>query len=174
MLRRISHPRRSVPWRLRGRLVFVSYRRRESAYATGWLCDKLVDCFGQARVIQDVRSIPAGVDFRDYIETVIPHCMVVIAVIGPEWKVHRLSDGRRYLEEPLDTVGLEIGAALRQDIRVIPVLVDGAKMPDAAALPPELIKLAGLHALPLRPHPDFSQDVGRLISQMSRPHCSLR
>ena len=60
---------------------------------------------------------------------------VLIAVIGPNWATAADGSGRRRLDKPDDFVRLEVGGALRRDIRVIPVLVGGAKMPDAHEFP---------------------------------------
>ena len=74
---------------------------------------------------------------------------VLIAVIGPNWATAADGSGRRRLDEPDDFVRLEVGGALRRDIRVIPVLVGGAKMPDAHELPDDLAGLAGRNGLEL-------------------------
>jgi hypothetical protein len=59
-------------------------------------------------------------------------------------------DGRRRLDSPEDFVRLEIAAALRRDIAVIPVLVQGAAMPSKQELPPDLQALAWRNAAELR------------------------
>jgi hypothetical protein len=43
--------------------------------------------------------------------------------------------GRRRLDNPLDFVRLETAAALKRDIRVVPVLVAKARMPRVEQLP---------------------------------------
>src|SRR5262245_58499308 len=58
-----------------------------------------------------------------------------LAVIGPNWLDAKDSDGRRRLDNPDDFVTIEISAALLRNIRVIPVLVDGARPPKADQLP---------------------------------------
>ena len=55
-----------------------------------------------------------------------------IALIGDNWTAHDR------LHDPADFVRLEISSALKRDITVIPVLVRGAKLPDAAALPEDI------------------------------------
>jgi hypothetical protein len=55
-------------------------------------------------------------------------------VIGPRWLNARNNDGSPRLDNPTDYVRVEIESALKRDIRVIPVLVDGGvveKVPDA-------------------------------------------
>ena len=50
-------------------------------------------------------------------------------------------DNRRRLDDPDDFVRIEIEAALKRGVRVIPVLIDGAAMPRASDLPDSLKKL---------------------------------
>ena len=54
------------------------------------------------------------------------------------WLDARDEDGNRRLDDPNDFVRIEIGAALQRDIPVIPILLNGTKIPRADRLPPEL------------------------------------
>ena len=58
-------------------------------------------------------------------------------------------------------VSVVIESALRQRILIVPVLVDGARMPSAVELPPSLQSLAGRQAVRLSP---ASFDTRRLVS----------
>ena len=64
------------------------------------------------------------------------------AVIGPDWLNAREDDGNRRLDSPNDFVRIEIAAALRRDIPVIPILLDNSRMPRADQLPDDLKELA--------------------------------
>jgi TIR domain/WD domain, G-beta repeat len=142
--------------------IFISYRREETAYPAGWLYDRLVEHFGQGQIFKDVDSIALGDDFVDVINTAVARCDVLLALIGDRWLTITGEDGRRRLEDPSDFVRLEIEAALARGIRVIPVLVDGARMPRARDLPPSLAKLVRRQALELSPS-RFDFDTGRLL-----------
>jgi WD40 repeat protein len=142
--------------------IFISYRREETAYPAGWLYDRLVEHFGQGKVFKDVDSIALGDDFAEVINAAVAHCDVLLALIGDGWLTITGEDGRRRLEDPGDFVRLEIEAALARGIRVIPVLVDGARMPQAADLPPSLANLVRRQALELSPS-RFDFDTGRLL-----------
>ena len=76
-------------------------------------------------------------------------------------------DGRRRLEDPRDWVVQEIEAALARDVTVIPVLVDGARMPTPAQLPPALESLGFRQAISLR-HESFATDIGILITAIEQ------
>ena len=87
---------------------------------------------------------------------------MLLALIGEEWLTITDADGRRRLDDPHDFVRLEIEAALARNVRVIPILVDGARMPTAEELPNSLARLARRQALELSPA-RFDFDTGRLL-----------
>ncbi len=105
-----------------------------------------------------------GVDFRTHIDSMVSRCDILIAVIGRGWVDATSDDGRRRLKDPRDLVRLEIEVALSRDIPVIPVLVDGAGMPEEDDLPEALRALAFRNAAPVRSDPDFAGDMKRLIA----------
>ena len=143
--------------------IFVSYRHDDAAYPAGWLVDRLAGRFGASRVFKDVDSIQLGDDFVEDIMAAVGSCAVLLAVIGVGWLTATGEDGRRRLDDPGDFVRLEIEAALARDVRVIPVLVDGARMPRAADLPASLEGLARRQALELNPG---SFDTSRLLRML--------
>src|SRR5205085_64559 len=122
--------------------VFISYRREDSADATGRLYDRLSRHFGPETVFKDVDSILSGEDFRAAIVRAIERCQAVLVVIGPKWAAILDRDGKRRLENPADPVRLEIEAALRIGVPIIPVLVTQAEMPLPDGLPDSLVQLA--------------------------------
>jgi hypothetical protein len=131
--------------------IFVSYRREETAFAAAWLFDKLASHFGRKNVFKDVDSIHPGDDFVEVITTAVGSCDVLLALIGDRWLTVTGQDGQRRLDDPDDFVRLEIEAALARSVRVIPVLVEGARMPSGDELPASLAKLARRQALELSP-----------------------
>jgi hypothetical protein len=149
----------SVP-RPAGR-VFISYRREETAYAAIPLFDRLVDRFGRGQIFKDIDSIQLGDDFVEVITTAVATCDVLLALIGDRWLTITDERGRARLDDPDDFVRLELEAALTRNVRVIPILVEGARMPRADQLPASLAKLVRRHALELSPS-RFESDIGRL------------
>jgi hypothetical protein len=140
--------------------IFISYRRTETSWATRWLAGQLAGQFGAGVVFQDVDSIRPGDDFAATIEAAVGSCSVLLAVIGPQWLTTQSHAGRR-LDDPDDWVRLEIEAALKRGVRIIPVLVDDAKMPAVDELPPSLRGLIRKQAVSLSP---ASLDIRRLVS----------
>ena len=72
----------------------------------------------------------------------------------------------RRLDNPDDFVTIEIAAALARDIRVIPVLVDNARMPKADKLPEPIRPLVRRNAVEMR-NTQFRRDAEMLIAKMS-------
>jgi TIR domain len=142
--------------------VFISYRRQETAYAAGWLFDRLVDRFGRGQIFKDVDSIQLGDDFVEVISTAVGSCDVLLALIGDQWLTIADEQGGARLDDPDDFVRLEIEAALTRNVRVIPILVEGARMPHADELPASLSKLTRRQALELSPS-RFDFDTSRLL-----------
>ena len=143
--------------------ITINYRRTDSAAEVGRIYDSLVQQFGNDQVFKDVDAIPFGVDFREYLNEAVSKCSVLLAVIGKDWLTVTDEAGNRRLDDPADFVRIEIEAALKRSIPVIPILVQGASMPMSADLPPSLESLAYRNGLPVRHDPDFHRDMGRLI-----------
>jgi hypothetical protein len=147
--------------------IFISYRREDTAYAVGWLFDRLTEHLGEGQVFKDVDSIELGQDFVQVIDSAVSSCDVLLAVIGDRWLTITDRDGHRRLDDPGDFVRREIEAALTRDVRVIPILVEGAAMPQADELPGSLSPLARRNALELSPS-SFEFDTNRLLAQLDK------
>lgn len=129
--------------------IFLSYRRQDSSSATGRLADRLEDHFGPGRVFRDHDSISPGADFTEAIRRAINTSTVMLAIIGPDWLDARDDQGRRRLDQDGDFVRQEIETALKSGVPVVPVLVEGAKMPSREALPKAISELWRVNAIEL-------------------------
>jgi hypothetical protein len=126
--------------------VFISYRRRDTDGHAGRLAEDLRERFGEERVFIDVDSIGGGVDFEQRIEHALDESDVAFVLIGDEWLGRREGAPAR-IQDPGDWVRREVAAVLgRPDVTVVPVLVEGAPLPTAADLPPDLERLPRLQA----------------------------
>jgi hypothetical protein len=114
-----------------------------SAYA-GRLFDHLGQHFGPGSVFRDIDTIRRGGDFAQAIESALNASDVVLVVIGNTWATGQ--DGLRRLHDSEDWIRLEVAAALRRNVLVVPVLVDGTRIPDPSTLPEELRPLCPRHA----------------------------
>jgi hypothetical protein len=147
--------------------VFISYRREDTGPYARLLKVKLSERFPDAQVFMDLDSIEAGLDFAEVIESALHSCVVLVALIGRDWLTITDEDGCRRLDNPDDYVRFEIRTALERRVRVIPVLVDGAKAPRQQQLPADLCKLARLNTLEMS-YGRYEYDESRLMAIVQR------
>lgn len=145
--------------------IFISYRRDDASYPAGRLYDRLLARLPNNHIFFDVDLDP-GIDFVEAIETSVGSCEALIAVIGKRWLVSSDEEGKIRLQNPEDFVRVEIATALERNIRVIPVLVDGASMPRSNDLPDDLKLLARRNALEwVEPRPHAFQELNKVIDR---------
>jgi glycerophosphoryl diester phosphodiesterase len=147
--------------------VFMSYRRDDTDFPASWLYERLTSHLGHDQVFKDVDSIELGDDFVQVINGAVGSCDVLLALIGDRWLTISDKDGNRRLDDPKDFVRLEIEAALRRRVRVIPILLGSAEMPTKEELPPSLFKLTRRQAMRLTPS-RFEADIGRLLQVLDK------
>ena len=117
--------------------IFISYRREDSAANALSIGQYLEHEFGRKYVFIDV-DMHAGAKFPVVLEERLSECKVMLVLIGPGWLNAKDEQGRRRLDLADDWVRLEIAHALRRNITVIPVRVNGADLPTRSALPDDI------------------------------------
>jgi tetratricopeptide (TPR) repeat protein len=142
--------------------LFISYRRSDTQMVAGRLRESLARRLGERAIFRDKDSIAPGADWTQAIETALSAGGVVVALIGPSWVTAQDATGRRRLDDPADWNRIELERAFARRCRVIPLLVDDAKMPTEAELPEGLKGLARSNALKLRDD-DWDSDIERLV-----------
>lgn len=147
--------------------IFISYRRRDSAYVASNLRDALQVRFGANSVFLDIENIPFGADFRQFIGNAVGQCDVLLVLIGDQWLQLTDDQGRRRIENPSDYVRIEIESALKRDIQVVPVLVGEAKMPAPSELPKSIRDIAFRNAAEIRATRDQKHQIERLVSGLA-------
>ena len=115
----------------------------------------------------DVDSTALGLDFAQALEKLVRQCDVLLVVIGPRWLDATDQHGHRRLDQLNDFVRIEIAAALNQNKRVIPVLVDEARMPRPDELPEAIRPLATRRTWRLT-HERFRTDAQGLVKALQR------
>jgi hypothetical protein len=138
--------------------VFISYRRADTAQTASWLFHRLTEHFGQQQVVKDVDPAPYGGNLPQAIGAAVASCDVLILMIGPHW----MAVTGEGLHDPNDYVRLAMEAALARGILVVPVTVDGARMPVHGELPPSLAGMAGQPAFQLGMN-NFDAESGQLM-----------
>jgi hypothetical protein len=148
-------------------LIFISYRRDDAAGYAGRLYDLLAARFHPQHVFMDVDTIEPGADFVQVIQDAVGRCDALLAIIGPGWLDAVDHTGRRRLDDPNDFVRLEIEAALHREVRVVPILVQGAEMPGPGDLPEPLVALSRRNALEMS-HGRWHADAARLVAVLDK------
>jgi hypothetical protein len=141
--------------------VFISYRRHDAKYPAQRIYDAFCRVLSRDSVFMDVDSIPPGADFVEFLEGWVEKCEILVALIGRDWA------SRKRLQNDNDFVRIEIRAALKRGIPVVPVLLDGTPMPKQERLPDDLKKFVRRQAeyVDFR---TFNADVKRLIKRLAR------
>lgn len=142
--------------------IFISYRRDDSAGHAGRVFDRLKADFGGDVLFMDVDAIPLGANFVRVLRDEVGRCSVLLAIIGSGWLDAKDGDGGRRLENPNDFVRVEIATALARDIPVIPILLEGGRIPKIHELPGNLSELAERQGLEVR-HTSFHGDMDKLV-----------
>jgi hypothetical protein len=144
-------------------VVFISYRRKDSGGHAGRLHADLVRRYGRDDVFMDIDSLEGGVEFREQIHRTLDASDIALVLIGEAWTAPT-GDGEasRRIDREDDLVRREVAAALKhEEVAVVPVLVEGAKLPSAEELPEDLATLRELHVCQLR-NGDWHADVRRI------------
>lgn len=143
--------------------IFINYRREDTSNSASRLYEWLTERYGEDQVFMDVDAIEPGLDWAKAIDSAVGSSDLVLALIGSEWMptlTSRLNDDDDFMRHELET-------ALRRDIRIIPVLVDGAKMPSAVELPESLTGLTRRQAFEMRDE-RFRFDKQELLKRVDR------
>jgi TIR domain len=142
--------------------IFICYRREDDGYAAQRIHAELAKKFGSKRLFIDTSGLLPGLNFISALERELAHASVLLAVIGPSWLNTKDQEGTRRLDNPTDFVRTEISAALKRNIPVIPLCLDGALVPKDNQLPEDIRELARRGAIFVRLE-SFDADVARLI-----------
>jgi hypothetical protein len=149
------------------RTIFISYRRDDSAAD---MTDRVYEHLARrwpGRVFMDIDTLKAGDLFANKIEENLQNCVVMLVMIGQHWVSLTDEQGARRIDNPGDYPRMEVAAALKRGIRVIPVLVGNTPLPKRTELPSEIAGLVDRQVLRLS-REDFDADVKRLMSSAAR------
>jgi TIR domain/NB-ARC domain len=145
--------------------IFINYRSEDSQTAATLIDRELRARFGEDLVFLDSRSIQAGSDFVEELLRRVRACSVLLVVIGPRWLTLTNAAGKRQIDDPQDWVRREIAEAFTHELRVVPVLTDGATLPAETDLPHDIAGLSRRQYVPLR-HRYADVDLALLAEQI--------
>jgi len=145
--------------------IFLCYRREDSAGHAGRIYDRLNRRF-PGRVFMDVAGISAGTRWAEVIEQSLGSCDAAVILIGRRW-LERGPAGTRRIDNPDDSLRHEITTALRLELKIVPVLVDGAAAPEHDDLPREVAPIVDWQILRIDDD-EFDDDSARLVATLER------
>jgi len=146
--------------------IFISYRRADlgghAEMFVGRIADRLIAQFGDPNVFLDIKTIPPGPEFDEFIGEQVAQTDAPLAIIGPEW----LAELQARARQRDDFVNIEIKAALERRKHLIPVLLGGASMPEPEKLPITLKRLSKKNAFVVDSGRDFHDHLTNLIDEL--------
>jgi hypothetical protein len=146
--------------------VFISYRRDDARWQAREIYRALKQVLPSDHVFMDIDSIPIGADFVEFLESWVERCDIMLALIGVGWAEGiDPTTGRRRLENPDDFVRIEVRKGLSRGIPVVPILLDGATIPNSGQLPDDLQRLIRRNA-EFIDHRTVDADIDRLIKKL--------
>jgi hypothetical protein len=119
------------------RSFFISYRKDDAPSAAYMIDERIGQRFGESRSFLDYHDIPVGEDFRPRLWNALDDSIALIAVIGTRW-LGADENGAPSIMRDSDFVRREVAHALSKKIPVIPVLVEGGRLPLSADLPDDI------------------------------------
>ncbi len=149
------------------RRIFISYRRDDSAAD---MTDRVYEHLARrwpGRVFMDIDSLKAGDLFANKIDENLQNCVAMLVIMGHYWASLTDEQRARRIDNPGDYPRMEVAAALKRGIRVIPVLVGNTPLPKREELPSEIAGLVDRQVLRLS-REDFDADMKRLMSSVAR------
>ena len=130
--------------------IFINYRRALNLKDAQLLEKILQRKFGAGKVFLDTSGLEGGKHWLHTLEAQVDASSAMVSLIGQGWADARDESGARRLDNPDDFVRFEIARAFSRKIPVLPVLIDGAAMPDKNDLPNNLLPLLFVQAMPFR------------------------
>ena len=149
--------------------IFISYRKADSRGWAVYSRDFLERAFGPDEVFLDNEDLRVG-KYQQQLDAALAQCKAFVLIIGPRWLQAADAEGQLRLLVPSDVHRGEIEKALnREGVTLIPLLVDGARMPAKRELPASIARLACFQAQDL-PFGEWrgASSRKRLLQEISR------
>jgi hypothetical protein len=143
--------------------IAISYRRADSAQIAGRILDRLAIEYGKDAIFMDIYDVPLGADFPEHVQKVWSQTEILLVLIGPKW-LGQGQDGHARIHDRDDPVRTEVETGLKKGVPLIPVLLDGARMPARSELPKSIGKFVYRAAAQVDSGPDFDSQITRLIA----------
>ncbi|MEQ1905950.1 MAG: toll/interleukin-1 receptor domain-containing protein [Pirellulaceae bacterium] len=133
-------------------VAFINYRRDDTGPEAKLIAKALFERLPRESVFLDSHTIESGDEWPERIRNALDQSRYVLVLIGMKWLLAGMDQwGRRRIDHEDDWVRREIALALGDKQKtVIPVLLSGAEMPPAEALPKDVAPIASRQNIVLR------------------------
>ncbi len=145
--------------------VFLSYRRADSQVSAGRMAQFLDAIPFVDAVFLDVDGIAPGENFETKIQDTLAQVSHAFLLIGTRWVGPVGAGGRARIFDDDDMIRRETRLALASQAKVVPILLDEARMPRPGNLPVDLKALPSINAFALRTA-HFAEDMDDLLDAL--------
>lgn len=146
--------------------VFINYRTADARFGAAAAFELLARRFGRSRVFLDNQSMRPGAIYPEQIRSALSSMRVLLVLIGPDWMTGPDAESPPIHHES-DWVRREIRVAIRREVPIVPVLLDGAVLPDPRQLPADVRPML-LHQTAQVRHRSLGADIESLARQVAR------
>lgn len=153
--------------------IYISYGRLDADAVTRAIAERLEAEFGGARIYMDAGAVQKGEDWTEALNRRLLRSSLMLVLIHPGWLQARMIAARDSLDDDGDFARLEIEAALKLGLRVIPVLLNGATFHRLEGLPLYLRPLARRQSLTLADG-RFDRDIEYLVYALRQALAELK
>lgn len=145
--------------------LFISYRREDTGGDAGRLNDTVLQLLGSGSTFLDLNNIVPGKDFETELKRALGETKFLLALIGPKWETVTDSFRKRRLYDENDYVRMELLAGMRNDVPIVPILLNRPSVPNATDLPDVLRPITKLQAFEIR-RDRWMDDVSALLKRL--------
>lgn len=143
-------------------MIVVSYRKENVTSTIERLRGALLGRFGVEKIVFGTELlIEPGDDVVEAVETGVEKAKALVVIVTPQW----LTGG--WAEKKLDTDRIALTKALERKVRIVPLLIDGAVMPDEQELPAAFSSLASRAGVALA-EANFDEQFAALVKSLEK------
>jgi TIR domain-containing protein/NB-ARC domain-containing protein len=146
--------------------VFINYRTADTAFGAAATYELLAEKLDKKRIFLDNQSLAPGVDYPRLLRAALESTRVLLVLIGPNWLNADSVGTRLLIERDTDWVRYEIRRALEREVPIVPVLLDGAALPDPGRLPIDVRRLVHHQTAQVR-HQHLAADIDQLADRIA-------
>lgn len=145
--------------------VFINYRTADAAFGAAATYELLAARLDKDQLFLDNQSLAPGAEYPRMLRAALESTHVLLVLIGPNWLSAEPTGTKLLIERDRDWVRYEIRRSLERKVPIVPVLLDGATLPDPTRLPADVRGLVHYQTVQVR-HQHLAADVDRLAERL--------